>query len=397
MTILAPKRPAEIRKYVFDYTRELARDPVQAFQIAVTSGNVTVQSTEQHGCATLIAFLAGGVNGQTSTFELQMTTESGQLLIRDFSLLTVNGNTATGDLPSSTTKMQLMEMALAQLGLAGIGWNTAPVSTTTKGQVVNMAYEEVGLAGYEFDATSAEQASALQRLDSLMAQLSGPGANLNVGYNFPAAIGGSAMADKSGIPDILLDATVCMLALSLAPLIGKTLGAEVQLRIKNGVTTTRIAYAVDLRTLDALMAQWASAGMNLDLGYNFPSGIGGSLLTDPSGVPDIAVEAVVLSLAMALPIPDKVITPDMSRRLAQAMIALRASLATIPRVKLPRTTARGAGAKPWSTWEPFIGSWGAGFGPPGSQTPAPLPPGSTAITTEDGRIITTESGEAISV
>jgi hypothetical protein len=255
----------------------------------------------------------------------------------------------------------------------------------------------VGLASFNFDTTTAEQASALQRLDSLMLQLAGPGGNLNVGYNFPATVGGSALTDASNIPDIFLDAVVCMLALSLAGVLGKILGPEVQKRIENGILTTRIAYAADLRVLDGLMAQWASPGVNLGLGYNFPAGLGGSLGADPSGVPDIAVEAVVLALAQALPIPTKTLSPDFPARLSRAMTALRTSMVKIPHVCLPKSTIRGAGAKPWSTWAPFMGSvvGGAPISPNG--TSSPVPPGSETITTESGQIITTESGEAISV
>jgi hypothetical protein len=214
MITLPPKRPNEVRRYVFDWSRQLGDDTISAFQVAITSGPVTIQDSEQIDETKLSVLLAGGVDGQTSTFEIQMTTAAGQLLVRDFSILTANASNASGGLPSSTTK----------------------------GQIMNMAWEEITLAGYEFDATPAEQATALQRLDSLMALWAGPGMNLDLGYNFPQTIGGSAQADPSGIPDLALDGVVLTLAQSLAGVIGKTLSGESRARLAVGMRAIRAAF-----------------------------------------------------------------------------------------------------------------------------------------------------------
>lgn len=272
MTTLAPKRPTEIRRYVFDFADELAGDPMVAYQVAVTSGTVTVQDDEQISETCIVAFLVGGQDGQTSTLEIQVTSRAGQLLIRDYSILTANALNATGLYPSSSTK----------------------------GQIMNMAFEEITLAGYEFDATPAEQASALQRLDSLMAMWAGPGVNLDLGYNFPTAIGGSAQTDLSGVPDFALDAVVIELAQSIAPVIGKALSIE-----------TRARKAVSMR-------------------------------------------------------------------------AIRAAFAFVPCMEFPALTIRGAGAKPLSTWRPFMGR--RIFQAPKKQI----------LGTEDGNIIGTEDGVDIS-
>jgi hypothetical protein len=244
MNRLPPKRPTEAVRYVFDLTRQLGDDEITSFTLVVTAGAVTINSSDQPSTTTVEAVIGGGVDGATSTLELTVITDAGQTLIRDYSLLTA------------------------------VATNANLLSTTTKGQIEDMAFEEIGLAGYNLDATSAEQASGLQRLDALMAQWAGPGMNIDLGYNFPASIGGSSRSDQSGIPDVALDAVVIKLALSIAPGIGKNLSVETK------------------------------------------------------------------------------------TRMTESMRTVRAMFAQIPFTPLPWWTPRGAGAKPWGTWRPFVGSVG---------------------------------------
>lgn len=238
MTILAPKRPTEAKQYVFPWGAELGSDTIVSFTLTVSSGTVTVQSSDNTD-QDVSAILAGGTNGATSTLLLTITTAAGQILQRDLSIAV--SSTAT-NFPS----------------------------TTTKGTIVDMAFEEITLAGYNVDATTDEQASAIRRLDSLMARWASN--SLDVGYNFPSAVGSSLRADASGVPDLALEAAVVDLALAIAPGIGKSLSVE-----------TRIRYR-------------------------------------------------------------------------QSMNATRAVFATIPEMSLPYRAPRGAGAKPRSTWWPFMGS-----------------------------------------
>lgn len=212
--ILPPKRPTETRRYVIDRTEQLAGDPIATFAFSVTAGAVTITSSQQESDFSVSALIAGGTNGATSTLSLQLNTEGGQVLFVDLSLTT--SVTALSPWPS----------------------------TTTKGQIEDMAFEELGLAGYEFDATTDEQASGLRRLDSLMAMWAGPGMNLDLGYNFPAAVGGSARADASGIPDLALDAVFISLAMSMSPGYGKSMSTE-----------TKIRLAESMRAIRAMMAQ----------------------------------------------------------------------------------------------------------------------------------------------
>jgi len=214
MTVLAPKRPTETVRYVSDWAPQLGDDTISSFTLTVASGTVTVANSDQSGTQAVEFFLAGGTSGQTSTLSLTVVTDAGQTLQRDLSIAV------------STTAI-----------------NTFP-STTTKGTIVNMAFEEIGLAGYNLDATSDEQASALRRLDALMARWAGPGMNLDVGYNFPASVGSSTMNDASGIPDMGLDAAVVDLALSIAPGIGKTLSVETRIRYRQSFNALRATFAV---------------------------------------------------------------------------------------------------------------------------------------------------------
>jgi P22 tail accessory factor len=251
MIVLAPKRSTESVVYVFDFTLllEPTSDTIASFVIAVTSGSATAPVANQLNNDNAVqALVVGGTNGQATTLEVTVTTNLQQVLKRDYSIL-------VSDVLDSLYP-----------------------STTTKGQVVAAAFEEIGLAGYEFDVTPDENASALRKLDSLMARLQGPGSNLPLGYNAPAAIGQSQPTDASGIPDLAFEYVGIELALAIMPAIGKTMSAETRQRLNIARRDTRNALTV---------------------------------------------------------IPDRALQPS---------------------------TARGAGAKPWSTWWPY--AWpGTGNGP----------------------------------
>ncbi len=117
-------------------------------------------------------------------------------------------------------------------------------------------------------------------------------------------------------------------------------------------------YVQALTQLDAMMAEFAVS--SLDMGYAFPVTLGGGDLDDVSGVPDFCVTAVSLSLAQRYaPYIGKTLSPAMLTGLARAMIAVRAKLSVIPEYALPFRTPIGAGNKPWSTWYPWVGQFGA--------------------------------------
>lgn len=217
--VLTPKAPADTVAVRVDWRQQLtsapgvAPDVISSFTLTVTSGTVSIADSENLGLA-ISATVAGGVDGETAVLSCQVVTYGGQTLTRELSLWV------------STTA------------------NTATPETTTKRQVIGMALEELGLADYEFNTSNEEKASALRRLDSLMALWAGTGFNLHLSYNFPHAIGGSNLSDAAGIPDDALDAVSTHLAAKLAPVIGKSLSPETRTSLNRSLNALRAQYAV---------------------------------------------------------------------------------------------------------------------------------------------------------
>lgn len=224
---LTPKLPTETIACMADWAKELGSDVISTFTLTVSSGTVTVSEATNFG--QFIRFLvAGGANGETATLAMSVTTFGDQVLKRTLSLLVSNGVTAI-----------------------------TPI-TTTKRTIVNMAFEEIGLAGYEFDATPEEQFSALRRLDALMAQWRG--SSLDLGYNFPPAIGAGDLNDAANIPDFAVNATAISLGLRIMPAIGKMMSAETRLALAQGMVAIRTYCAViPERTLPRSTARGAGA------------------------------------------------------------------------------------------------------------------------------------------
>jgi len=111
-----------------------------------------------------------------------------------------------------------------------------------------------------------------------------------------------------------------------------------------------------LRRLDALQAEWRSSGLDLD--YNAPAVLGDGDLDDASGIPDDAVNATALSLALRICPPlGKAWSAESRIAYTVSMDLLRARYLSKPERALPAGTPRGAGNKPWSTWWPY-GAWG---------------------------------------
>lgn len=208
---LTPKLPTETVAYMADWAKELGGDIITTFTLTVSSGTVTL--SEQTNFGQFIRFLvAGGANGETATLAMSVTTAGDQVLKRTLSLSIANGVTAL-----------------------------VPI-TTTKQTIVNMAFEEIGLSSYEFDATPEEQFSALRRLDALMAQWQVSG--LDLGYNFPSAIGAGNPNDPANIPDLSVNAVAISLALRIMPAIGKTMSAETRVALAQGLVAIRAYCAV---------------------------------------------------------------------------------------------------------------------------------------------------------
>lgn len=103
-----------------------------------------------------------------------------------------------------------------------------------------------------------------------------------------------------------------------------------------------------LRRLDTMMATWEGKG--IQVGYAFPASPDDSNPDTPSGLPDGAVEAVYLNLAIRLaPGNGKPIGMDTKKSAADGYATLLRAAAMPPQQPLPNTMPRGAGNKPWRT------------------------------------------------
>lgn len=109
-----------------------------------------------------------------------------------------------------------------------------------------------------------------------------------------------------------------------------------------------------LRRLDALMRVLQGPGNNIRLNYNFPGIFGAGDLSDPSGIPDAAIDATIQQLALRImPAIGKSMSPETRVAWALNMNALRTAFVLVPQRQIPRTTAIGSGNKPFSTWSPY--------------------------------------------
>lgn len=103
-----------------------------------------------------------------------------------------------------------------------------------------------------------------------------------------------------------------------------------------------------LRRLDTLMATWEARGVRA--GYRFPASLADSDLDADSGLPDSAIEAAYLNLAIRLAAMfGKTITPDTKKAARDAFDPLLKACAQPIEQQLPGTLPRGAGNKPWRT------------------------------------------------
>lgn len=94
----------------------------------------------------------------------------------------------------------------------------------TKRQFVMQAFEEIGYASYSFDLQPEQLQAALRRLDAMMATWNGKG--IRLGYPLPSNPELSDLDTETAVPDASNEVIYLMLALRVAPIIGKTAPAE---------------------------------------------------------------------------------------------------------------------------------------------------------------------------
>ena len=110
-----------------------------------------------------------------------------------------------------------------------------------------------------------------------------------------------------------------------------------------------------LRRLDAMMATWNAKGIRL--GYPLPSSPADSDLDQETGVPDNAIEAMILNLAVRVaPGFGKTVSPDTKGNAKRAYNELLANSAMPLEMQLGNETIpSGAGNKGWRYYNnPFL-------------------------------------------
>lgn len=110
-----------------------------------------------------------------------------------------------------------------------------------------------------------------------------------------------------------------------------------------------------LSDLDAMMAEWS--GLGIAIGYLLPATPDDSNIGDDAGIPDTAVRAVYMNLAVQLAAGrGKALAPQtLATALRGYNTLLGAAMRAAARpVSMPGTMPRGAGNKPWRNEQPFF-------------------------------------------
>ena len=208
MVVWPPKDPDETVAYSIDWTDQLGTDDIASYTFVVSSGTATI-SKDTLSDRTIRVYIAGGTDATTTTFLNTITTGGGQTLERSFSLYVASGE------------------------------SSFQTTSTTKRQLVEQMFTECALNGWEYDLTADEKDVALTRLDMLMWELRGRG--IDIGYNFPTAIGAGNLTDELGCPDQCFFALAVLGAERLCPTMGKTQSKESRIALHNAMKALRNA------------------------------------------------------------------------------------------------------------------------------------------------------------
>lgn len=108
-----------------------------------------------------------------------------------------------------------------------------------------------------------------------------------------------------------------------------------------------------LRRMEMMLANWEGRGITL--GYAFSGTPDGIDADTDSGLPDAAVETVVINLAKRIAAAfGKQLSPQQMQDARDSFTVLLRQAAFPAEVQLPSTMPRGAGNKPWRASRPFV-------------------------------------------
>jgi hypothetical protein len=111
----------------------------------------------------------------------------------------------------------------------------------TKRQYIEEAFTEIGLADYVFNLTPNELATALRRLDGMMAEWNARG--IRLGYPLPLSPGLSDLDEQTSVPDRANEAIVLNLACRIAPSYGKQAMAATMTSARGALNTIMVRAA----------------------------------------------------------------------------------------------------------------------------------------------------------
>jgi hypothetical protein len=105
----------------------------------------------------------------------------------------------------------------------------------TKRQIVMAAFEEIGLGAEAYDVQPGQLASALRRLDAMVAEWNGRG--IRIGYPLPASPAESSLDDSTNVPDSAVETLFLSLAVRIAPGYGKQVMPDTKASAIRGYNT----------------------------------------------------------------------------------------------------------------------------------------------------------------
>jgi hypothetical protein len=105
----------------------------------------------------------------------------------------------------------------------------------TKRDIIGQAFEELGLGDYIFDVEASRLQSAMRRLDVMVARWSKFG--ISTSYPLPTNPNDGDLDDDTTLADTQVEAAVLLLALRLAPSLGKTPMQDTRARAKEAWNT----------------------------------------------------------------------------------------------------------------------------------------------------------------